>query len=179
MNDTLTVDGAIEQIEKLYKSVTGKTAPPVGEEPYATIPPEKVPEEHVQEQVDRLVQALGDFSGKAGIDAQWRPLISLGENRDEMLIHVDLPGVPREAVHVAVNRGLLEIYGDRPPQTAPEGEPVELKYSESPFGKFRRTIPLPLSARIEQLQAQMRAGVLEIRVPREAGASSIRTIHVS
>lgn len=179
MEDTLTIDQAIEQIERLYKSVTGKEAPAIGDEPYATIPPEKVPEEHVQEQVDRLVRSLGEFSGKTWIDAQWKPPVSMWDSRDEILIGVELPGVPREEVHVEVNRGLLEIYGSRPVEAAPNGGQLELKYSEIPFGKFRRTIPLPLSARTEQLQAQMRSGVLEIRVPREAGASNARTIHVS
>jgi len=179
MEDTLTIDQAIEQIERLYKSVTGKEAPPISDEPYATIPPEKVPEEHVQEQVDRLVQSLGDFTGKTWIDVKWKPTVSVYESRDEVVIAVDLPGVPREAVHAEVNRGVLEIYGDRPVQSVQDGGgSFELKYSESPHGKFRRTIPLPFSARTEQLQALMRSGTLEIRVPREAGAGNARTIHI-
>ena len=177
MNQTESIDTAIEQVERLYRSVTGKSAPPIKEEPYATIPPEKVPEEHVQEQVDRLVETLSEISGGSRLEPEWKPPISVGESHNEMLIRVDLPGVEREAVQVAVSRGLLEIFGERPMQDR-NGE-YKLKYAEHPYGKFRRTIPLPLAARTEELQAQLRSGVLEVRVPKEAGSTDVKTIPVS
>jgi HSP20 family molecular chaperone IbpA len=86
--------------------------------------------------------------------------------------------VERDAVQVAVSRGLLEIYGTRPVRPAQDSEQFKLKYAEHPFGKFRRTIPLPLAARTEQLHAELRSGVLEIRVPREVGTTDVKTIPV-
>jgi len=178
MNETASIDSAIDQVERLYRSITGRDAPSLGQEPYATIPPEKIPEEHVQEQVDRLVEKLAGFSTNPGIAGEWKPPISLWEGRDEIFISVDLPGVPRDAVRVAVGRGLLEISGSRQDRPGQNGDSLELKYAEHPFGKFSRTIPLPLGARTDQLQAQMRGGLLEIHIPREAGAKDAKTIHI-
>jgi len=178
MNETASIDGAIDQVERLYRSVTGRDAPSLSQEPYATIPPERIPQEHVQEQVDRLVEKLAEFSGSPAIASQWKPPISLWEGSDEVLISVDLPGVPRDAVRVAVGRGFLEITGSRQDRPGKNGDPFELKYAEHPFGKFRRTIPLPLDARTDQLQAQMRDGLLEIHIPRELGAKDAKTIHI-
>ena len=166
MNETESIDTAIEQVERLYRSVTGRDAPPVSEQPYATIPPEKVPEEHVQEQVDRLVETLASFSTGGRPQAEWKPPIALWEGREELVIAVDLPGTSRNDVHVTMDRGMLQIHGSRPLHRTQNGDGRDLKYVEHPYGKFRRAIPIPLSSRVDQLQANMRDGVLEIRIPK-------------
>jgi HSP20 family molecular chaperone IbpA len=177
MNETESIDHAIGQVERLYRSLTGREAPPIREQPYATIPPEKIPEDHVQEQVDRLVETLTDFSGGSGTLEGWKPPISMWEGRGEIWISVDLPGITRDAVRVSVIRGMLEIHGARPSRTVTDGS-LDLRYSEQMYGKFRRMIPLPSGLALDQLQAQMRSGVLEIRVPRAAGAQDVTTVHV-
>lgn len=180
MNDVQVIDNAIGQVERLYRTVTGREVPPIREQPYAVIPPEKAPEEHVQEQVERLVDRLSEFSGQATIGVEWKPPVSAWENQNEVVISVDLPGVARDAIQVGVNRGLLEITGTRPLRLAHEGEQqLDIKYSESPHGRFRRTVPLPPGILQEQVQAQMRSGVLEIRVSKESVPGEVKPIHVA
>jgi len=178
MNDTQPIDNAIDQVERLFRSVTGRDTPPVGEHPYATIPPEKNPEEHVQEQIDLLMEKLGELSGSPGVGSQWTPPVSLWEGKTEVLITLDVPGVPRDSIQVTVNRGLLEITGARQVRTPEEEKRFQLKYLEHPFGKFRRTLPLPLGARTEGLEARVKDGVLEILIPRDPGTTDAKTIHV-
>lgn len=178
MNETESIDTAIEQVERLYRSVTGQKAPPVGEQPYSTIPPEKVPEEHVQEQVDRLVETLASFSTGGRVETEWKPPIALWEGKDELEIDVDLPGTPRDQVQVTVDRGFLQIQGTRKLPEAKNSDERTLKYVEHPYGRFRRAIPLPHTARVDQLQANMRDGVLEIRIPKRE-SSEPRTIPVA
>jgi HSP20 family protein len=179
MNETEPIDNAIDQVERLFRSVTGRDTPPVGDQPYAAIPPEKNPEEHVQEQIDRLMEKLSELSGSPGVGSAWSPPVSLWEGKDEVVITVDIPGVPREAVQVTVNRGLIEIAGARQVR-APEEDPGStLKYLEHPFGKFRRTLPLPLGAHTEGLEARVKDGVLEIWIPRDPGIRDAKTIHIT
>ena len=178
MNETQSVDTAIEQVERLYRSVTGRDAPQLKEEPYATIPPEKAPAEHVQEQVDRLVETLSEFSVGARMEPEWKPQIGVGESQGELLILVDLPGVDREAVQLTVTRGIVEVHGTRPMKREARDSDFKLKYVEHPFGKFRRSIPLPIAAKADQLRAELRNGVLEIRVPKEAGSTEVKTVPV-
>ena len=179
MKDTETIDSAIDQVERLFRSVTGQDTPPVGEQPYATIPPEKNPEEHIQEQIDRLMEKLAEVSGSPGIGSQWAPPVSLWEGKKEILIAMDLPSVPRESIRVAVHHGLLEIAGSRQVRPPAEGEHFQLKYIEHPYGKFRRMLPLPLGAHTDGLEARVRDGVLEIRIPRDPGVTDAKTIHVA
>jgi len=177
MNELESIDQAIGQVERLYRSVTGLEAPPIQEKPYAVIPPEKAPEEHVQEQVDRLVETLVEFSGPSGL-VGWKPTISIWEGRGEIVITLDLPGVTRDGVQVSITKGMLDIHGTRPPRGSLDGSQVELRYNEHIFGRFRRLIPLPPGLATDRLQAQMRSGVLEIRLPRAEGTQDVQSVPV-
>src|SRR5439155_25013434 len=111
MLQTETIDGTIGQIESLYRTLTGREAPPASEQPYATMPPERSPEGHVEEQLDRLAECLADFSGRSSPLARWTPPISVLPGANELLSCIDLPGVPREAVKVRASDGLLDASG--------------------------------------------------------------------
>src|SRR5689334_15318867 len=88
------IDDAIQQVERLYRTVTGKDAPAT-EPPYATIPPESDPTRYVEEQVERLMTALGQLPGTTPRMPTWTPPLSVWENAREIAICIELPGVPR------------------------------------------------------------------------------------
>ena len=179
MLQTETIDETIGQIERLYRTLTGREAPPGGEQPYAAIPPERAPEEHVGEQLDRLVESLGELSGRRSALAPWTPPVSVWETPKEVLILVDLPGVTREAVKLHVTQGMLEVTGERVARPASATDSAKLVYLEHGKGTFRRVMPLPPGVAVDELQAQMKDGVLEVRMPRAAAASSAKTVPVS
>jgi len=179
MLQTETIDETIGQIERLYRTLTGREVPALGEQPYSTIPPERAPEDHVSEQLDRLVESLSEFSGRPSAFARWTPAISVWESPKELLICVDLPGVSREAIRLSVTQGMLEVTGERQSRPSNAADQSKLLYVEHPKGTFRRVIPLPPGVTVEELQAQMREGVLEIRMPRTTTSSNAKTVPVS
>jgi hypothetical protein len=68
------IDDLIGQVERFYRSLTGQDAPPTREMPYAPIPPERDPERHLAEQVDRLLVSLGQLSPEAPLTTPgWTP----------------------------------------------------------------------------------------------------------
>ena len=73
----------------------------------------------------------------------------------------ELPGSLDEAVKLAEQSAL-----------------VRSCLGEHIFGKFRRLIPLPAGLSVDRLQAQMRSGVLEIRVPRVGGTQDVKSVPV-
>ena len=176
---TERIDDLISQVERFYRSLTGQDAPPTREVPYAPIPPERDPERHLAEQVDRLLLSLGQLSPEAQLTTPgWTPPMALLETRAEMWICLDMPGVTRDAIQIRVSRGLLEVSGERrPPRVNGEARPL---YDESPRGPFRRVIPLPPHAAVEHIEARLREGTLEIRIPRvSAPEAEVRTISVN
>ena len=55
---------------------------------------------------------------------------------------------------------------------APHFEALAARYAEHPLGAFQRIIPIPGGVAAEQLQAQLKDGVLTIRVPRPGGRTA-------
>jgi HSP20 family protein len=162
----LSIDETIENVEKLYQAVTGKPAPqPDG--PYAPIPAEKDPVTHIEEQLSRLLSAVGQTvqgAETAVARATWAPPLTVWETERETVLAFDLPGVPKESVQVVLQGNMLTVHGERPLRRGDQ----TLRASERPLGPFRRTVPLPSGSRKDEPTAELRDGILEVRIPREA-----------
>jgi HSP20 family protein len=168
------IESAIQQVERLYQSVVGQPPPPLGDEPFATIPPEREPFRFVEEQIERLNQMLGATMQRITTRAPWTPPTSLWETADGYVLQVDLPGVPRAAVQVSVVGSALDIVGERP-APAIDGQgggrtAARTRWSERVGGSFRRSVPLPGDADLGEVHASLRDGVLEVRLGRRTGA---------
>jgi HSP20 family protein len=158
----MKVDEAVEHLELLYRTVTGRTVPN-GPTPYAPIPPEKDPVRHVEEQLDRLLQVLGGPLPQLA-PIPWTPRAALLESEREILIQVELPGIPRDGVNVSVLENVLTVSGARPTPLLGKDRPV-LRATEIQTGPFARSFTLPQGASGD-VSAQLRDGVLELRIPR-------------
>jgi HSP20 family protein len=173
------IDNTIQSVERLYRTVAGHDAQNA-ESPYAPIPPEKDAAKHVEDQLDRLLSSLVrvPVAATAGAAPAWAPPVTVWERTEEIIICVDLPGVPRDAVAVSATANMLVVSGRRPIPMNGGGE-VRLSSSETPFGAFRRYVALPQGAQADRLTAHMKEGVLELHVPRSPIAQAPRTITVS
>lgn len=154
------IDETILQIERLYQGITGRPIPQT-DSPYAPIPAEKDPSRQVEESMERLLGLLGR---PLPTSPPFSPPLTAQESPSELLICLDLPGTRREQVEVAVQGNLLVVTGVR---QSPVSNGHQLRLAEVPQGRFYRVIPLPQGARPAGMSAQLRDGVLEIRVPRE------------
>ncbi|MCK6571947.1 Hsp20/alpha crystallin family protein [Myxococcota bacterium] len=76
---------------------------------------------------------------------------------------VDLPGVGPESVDVSATGQLLVVEGQRPGRARSPGRTLCL---ESPVGRFRRRLELPVPADTRRAVACLGNGVLQISVPR-------------
>src|SRR5207247_11185567 len=153
----------ISQVERFSRALTGQDAPPTREVPYAPLPPERDPERHRAEQVDRLLLSLGQLSPEAPLTTPgWTPPMALLETRVEMWICLDMPGMTRDAIQIRDSRGLLEVSGERrPPRGNGGARPLS---DEEPRGPFRRAIAPPPHAAVEHIWAWLRDAALEIRL---------------
>ena len=168
------IDETIGRIEHLYQTMTG-TQVPSGEAVYAPIPVERDPAEHVEEQLNRLLGMLGQWATPYAASTAWIPRISISENEAEVVIGVDLPGIGREQVNVTVQGNALVVSGSRP---APQENGAQGWQNERPLGPFRRVVTIP-AQRTGEPAAQMKDGVLEIRVQKDVQAVKPRQIPVS
>ncbi|HMF08601.1 MAG TPA: Hsp20/alpha crystallin family protein [Thermoanaerobaculia bacterium] len=169
------IDRTIDRMEQFYRSVTGREAPPA-DTGYAPIPAEKDPAEYVEKQLGRLLQMLGATPAQAAEPA-WRPPMSVKESDRQILIRIDLPGVSRDQVRVTTQGNVMTVSGVRP--QSDDGE-LRLLWRERPSGPFRRAVWIPGGLGPSEPSAEMKAGVLEIRITREASeAAGPKAIRVS
>lgn len=81
---------------------------------------------------------------------------------DEVVLHLDLPGVNRESIHLDVERDVLTIRAER---HSPVPEGAERIASERPSGRHSRRVFLGDTLDSERISARYDAGVLTLRVP--------------
>jgi HSP20 family protein len=97
---------------------------------------------------------------------RWTPTTNVYEKDNTLVVKAELPGVKKEDIDVTLDRGDLVIRGER----KAEREVKEENYYrvERSYGSFYRRIPLPFEVNVEQITAEYKDGVLEIRAPRSA-----------
>ena len=103
-----------------------------------------------------------DLSGLPGAD--FTPRFEVKETKEGYLVKADLPGVKEGDVEVSLNGNLLSVKGQREEEHHEQGESYYT--SERTFGSFARTFTLPDSLDSEHVDAELKDGVLTVRVPR-------------
>jgi HSP20 family molecular chaperone IbpA len=81
------------------------------------------------------------------------PPVDIFENKDELVILADLPGVAREDLHVNVDKDQLTIEGRRAGEDAID---------------YRRTFVVPRGIDAEKIAANLTSGVLRLVLPKPA-----------
>jgi len=104
----------------------------------------------------------------------WSPAIDVFETPDELVVLVELPGVEPSSIDLSVTGNVLNVRGVKAAEGPTEGHrPLQ----EREFGSFHRQIALSTDVNFEASQAEVKLGVLKVRLPKQAAARS-RTIPV-
>jgi HSP20 family protein len=94
----------------------------------------------------------------------WAPAINVLEKEDKYIAKVELPGVHEEDVNVSIVGDTLVIEGEKEAES--EVKKKAYYYSETSYGSFSRSIPIPSSVDAEKIAANFDKGVLEIDLPK-------------
>ena len=82
------------------------------------------------------------------------------------LISMELPGVSEADIELTVEDGVVTIRGEKKTESEQKGD--TWYFSERQYGAFRRSFRLPADADGEGVTAEMKDGVLRVRVPKSA-----------
>jgi len=113
---------------------------------------------------------------------QYTPRIDISEDEKTYHIYVDLPGLSKDQINIEISEdNLLKISGERKPNITHSSEENSVHYiiNEREYGKFERSFILPGNANIENIQAKMENGVLEVSLnKKEIPKKQTRTIQI-
>jgi HSP20 family protein len=96
--------------------------------------------------------------------------VDLFEDKNEIVIKAELPGMEKENVEVKLTDHMLTIKGEK----KKEEEVKEENYyrSERSYGSFIRTLELPADVHADKVKASFKNGVLEVRLPKTEEAKT-------
>ena len=122
---------------------------------------------NVQDQINR---AFGSFFGER--KTSWLPSIDVYDDKEEVVLKADLPGVRPEDVDVEIDENVLTVRGHRAADH--ETDPERFYRIERPTGSFERSIALPQGVRSDNVEAAFEDGILTVRVPKAEEAKPKR-----
>ncbi|MCE4555177.1 Hsp20/alpha crystallin family protein [Roseateles cellulosilyticus] len=99
------------------------------------------------------------------------PRVDVSEDDTGITLLADLPGVAREQLALQVEGDTLLIEGSVAAATPGGLEPV---YAEVRVPRFRRSFTLSRELDASRIEAQLRDGVLTLRIPKQAHAQPRR-----
>ena len=96
--------------------------------------------------------------------ATWNPPVDVLEEKDKIVVKVEVPGIDEKDLRVTFEDGLLSISGERQFEQKEERNYHRIERS---YGSFTRTFSLPRSVDVAQIAASYTNGVLEVSIPKK------------
>ena len=118
----------------------------------------------IQGEVNRLFDS---FLGRPVTGSQpptWAPVLDVHETKDDLVLNFELPGVTDKDVSLSITGDLLTLKGERATNRDLKNESVS--HVERVYGKFERSVQLPMPVQADKVKATYRDGVLEVKVPK-------------
>ncbi len=91
--------------------------------------------------------------------------IDVSETEDFIIIRADLPGFDKSEIRIRATENAIEIEAEKKEKEIEKGE--RFIRAERRFGKFRRYFTLPCPVDYENAKAEMKNGVLIIKLPKK------------
>jgi HSP20 family protein len=118
---------------------------------------------------DRLSRLVSDAYGRALPDddvmarGAWMPAVDIFQNKQEIVLKAELPGLDRENIDLRVENKTLTLRGERKQQNEIKEE--QYHRIERSYGSFSRSFTLPETIDTEKLRAEYKDGVLTVTMP--------------
>jgi len=116
----------------------------------------------LQDEVNRLFST--NFSrgfGDEGLSrGAWTPSVDIFENKDELVLEAELPGMNREDFELTIENNVLTLRGERRFEKKDEAD--NYHRVERAYGSFTRSFTLPQTVSGEGATAEYKNGVLRV-----------------
>jgi HSP20 family protein len=119
-----------------------------------------------QREIDRLFgNPFGDWlMHKEPSTEDWSPAVNVYEEKDNVVVEAELPGMKKDEIQIHMSGDILNITGQRREKHQEQGRGAYR--SERYFGRFHRVISLPVSVKLDAIEAHYRDGILTVTCPK-------------
>ncbi|MBD2094798.1 Hsp20/alpha crystallin family protein [Trichocoleus sp. FACHB-591] len=142
----------------------------------------------VRRQLDQLFDEISNINFDSALvkprelgprerGAAWMPAIEINDIGAALVLRAEVPGVDAEHLDVQVSRDAVAIQGEyRSEQKTDEQGHFR---SEFRYGNFRRVIPLGVPVQNDQVQAELKDGILTLTLPKVAPEKAVVKLNLS
>jgi HSP20 family protein len=124
--------------------------------------------ERVTDRMRRMLdETFGDWPSALQQAGAWTPSVDIEETDDAYAVEAELPGVKRDDVDIELSGNELSISGEVK-ETERKGV---LRKQTRHVGRFEYRVRLPEQLDPEQVEADLKDGVLMVRVPKSERAA--------
>ena len=120
---------------------------------------------HLKDDFNDIVKDF--FSGFSGVGAGRGvyPLLDIREDKEKYSISIEVPGVKKKDLKISVKKEKLIVQGEKREENK-RGKESYLRVERS-YGKFMRSINLPMEVDRSRITAKCNNGVLKIILPKK------------
>jgi HSP20 family protein len=101
------------------------------------------------------------------------PAVDLYEEKDDIVVKAELPGMEKDNIEVNLSGNRLTIKGEKKQEEEVKKEGYYR--SERSYGSFLRTLELPTEVQTDKVKAAFKNGILEIHLPKTEEAKKKET----
>lgn len=123
--------------------------------------------ESMSDRLNRLIsggRAMNGGPDEAMAVVDWIPAVDVVETNEDFRIRAELPGVEKSAVKLSLEDGVLMMSGYRRREN--EDKSTHYHRTERLYGRFEREFTVPDIVDEQKLEAELRDGILTIRLPK-------------
>ena len=111
---------------------------------------------------EHVNELFGDWSETTR--KPWYPALDLVEEKDRLVVHLELPGVDPKSVQIHLQGDVLTVSGER--KNDLESKDGKVLKREHIYGTFQRALQLPFRVVADKVKATYEKGVMSISMPK-------------
>lgn len=107
-------------------------------------------------------------------EAVWRPEVDVYQTKENVIVCIELAGVPKESINMSIHRDILVVSGVRK-EKGTDAEKRSYYKMEISFGPFEKKIHLPCHCDSAKATVEEHCGMVKIILPKLASPSTETT----
>jgi len=118
----------------------------------------------LREEINRLFDLPYGDGARESEFFGWAPPMDLYEDKDNLVVRAELPGMKKEDIEISLHQGSLVISGERKVESG--DQEGDASRSERFFGRFQRALELPKPVDANGVSASYTDGILTVTLPK-------------
>lgn len=115
-------------------------------------------------------EPFGPSTEGFGQMSAWSPSLDVAETDKDVTIRAEIPGVDPKDLNITVEGNRLTISGEKKETTEKKDKSYHRR--ESYYGSFTRQVELPQGVDADNVEAEYKGGVLNVRLKKVPGAAA-------